>query len=122
MSAWPFKIIDPLSSYLLHYCLTIERSYRQKFDNVIAQLNKKLNFFFFFFFKSTDGIFSTISVRTYIANTSKNKRQRIKQNVANATDIFNDSFSHFRFMENVRIAPTTSEIFVFELRYLLSIQ
>lgn len=120
--AWPFKIIDPLSSYLLHYCLTIERSYRQKFDNVIAQLNKKLNFFFSFFFKSTDGIFSTISVRTYIANTSKNKRQRIKQNVANATDIFNDSFSHFRFMENVRIAPTTSEIFVFELRYLLSIQ
>lgn len=49
VSAWPFKIIDPLSSYLLHYCLTIERSYRQKFDNVIAQLNKKFNFFFFFF-------------------------------------------------------------------------
>lgn len=97
--ALSFKIIDPLSS-TLHYCLTIARSHRQKFDNVIAQLNKKLKFFFLFFFKSTDEIFSAISVRTYIANTSKNRRQRIKQNVANATDIFNDAFSHFRFMEN----------------------
>lgn len=50
-------------------CLTIARSHRQKFDNVIGQLNKKLyfSFIFFFFLKSTDRIFSTISVRTYIA-------------------------------------------------------
>lgn len=66
--------------------------------------------FIFFFLKSTDGIFSTISVRNSISrNTFKNRRQRIRQNVANATDIFNDPFSHFRFMEMYTPHPTSEK-------------